>query len=155
MMREFYPILIVALLSFSAFAQTKIKDRTIPSASPAPHPGAILELESNNKGLLTPKTAFNFRTDITTISNSVAGLLIYNTGEFSLIRSVWLDNTNNITIYHNPVKESVNIAGLKGYEEITVYDATARLIHQIKVDNADKSIPLNTLSEGISNISIF
>lgn len=77
-------MLIGCLLSFSVFAQTKIKDGTIPSGSLAPHPSAILELESNNKGLLAPRIALNSRTDITTISNPAVGLLIYNTGAAGL-----------------------------------------------------------------------
>lgn len=75
--------------------------------------------------------------------------------EYSPIRSVWFDNTNNIRIYPNPAKESVNIAGLKGNEDIAVYDVTGRLVYQIKADNIVMNIPLATLSDGTYYISIF
>lgn len=43
-----------------------------------PHPSAALELSSPNKGLILPHAALISKTDITTIPNPTAGLVIYN-----------------------------------------------------------------------------
>ncbi|GAA5094935.1 hypothetical protein GCM10023210_27080 [Chryseobacterium ginsengisoli] len=48
-----------------------------------PTPSAALELASTNKGLILPHAALTSKTDITTISNPAAGLVIYNTNNSS------------------------------------------------------------------------
>lgn len=44
-----------------------------------PHPSAALELAGSNKGLILPHAALVSKTDITTIPDPAAGLVIYNT----------------------------------------------------------------------------
>ena len=44
-----------------------------------PHPSAALDITSNNKGFLGPHIALTSRTDNTTISNPVDGLIVFNT----------------------------------------------------------------------------
>lgn len=89
---------ILSLFSFtSTFAQsenTKIKDGTVYSGAEKAFPGAILELESNNKGMLTPRLT-NLQRDAISVANLSDGLLIFNitTGCFdywSSAQSVWL-----------------------------------------------------------------
>lgn len=88
-------ILILFIGVFSSIAQTnmtKIKDGTISGTTAVPSLGAILELESVNKGFLTPRLTTQQRDAISTKTD---GLLIYNktTGCFnywSTAQDTWL-----------------------------------------------------------------
>ncbi|WP_353119347.1 hypothetical protein [Myroides odoratus] len=71
-------LLILFIGAFSSIAQTnmtKIKDGTISGSTAVPSLGAILELESVNKGFLTPRLTTQQRDAITVKTD---GLLIYN-----------------------------------------------------------------------------
>lgn len=73
---------------------TKIKDGTISGSPATPGLGVILELESVNKGFLTPRLTTQQR-DAITVANRTDGLLIYNktTGCFnywSEVQDTWL-----------------------------------------------------------------
>lgn len=73
-------ILILFMSVFSSFAQThmtKIKDGTLSGTSTTPSLGAVLELESANKGFLTPRLTTQQR-DAISVANRTDGLLIYN-----------------------------------------------------------------------------
>jgi hypothetical protein len=72
-------ILAFSIITFSASAQTKINDGTI-SGSSLPDNSALLELESNNKGLLLSRVSLS-NTTIWGLAGStpVAGMLVYNT----------------------------------------------------------------------------
>ncbi|WP_264553964.1 hypothetical protein [Flavobacterium sp. N2038] len=72
----------------------KIKDGTISTGAEQAKPGAIFELESNNKGMLTSRLTTAQR-DAIPVANLTDGLLIYNvtTGCFdywSQIQNIWL-----------------------------------------------------------------
>ena len=72
-------ILAFSIITYSAFAQTKINDGTI-SGSSLPDNSALLELESNNKGLLLSRVSLsNTTTWGLAGSTPVAGMLVYNT----------------------------------------------------------------------------
>ncbi|MBW3520372.1 hypothetical protein [Flavobacterium sp. NKUCC04_CG] len=96
----FQTLLVLVLLTFSvqrSFAQTnmtKIKDGTVSGTPNVPVLGAVLELESNNKGFLTPRLTASQR-DAIIPANRVDGLLIYNTSTgcfnyWSSVQAVWL-----------------------------------------------------------------
>lgn len=70
----------LAATAFTANAQTKIKDGTVVS-SPMPNANALLELESNNKGVLFPRITKTQRDAMTSVPE---GLVIYNTTESCL-----------------------------------------------------------------------
>lgn len=82
---------------FSSIAQnnmTKIKDGTISGTSAVPNLGVVLELESVNKGFLTPRLSTAQR-DAIVSANRVDGLLIYNTttgcfNYWSTAQDAWL-----------------------------------------------------------------
>lgn len=90
-------VLILFMGIFSSIAQTnmtKIKDGTISGTTAVPNLGAILELESVNKGFLTPRLTTQQR-DAIAVANRTDGLLIYNktTGCFnywSEVQDIWL-----------------------------------------------------------------
>lgn len=90
-------ILILFMGISSSIAQTnmtKIKDGTISGTTAVPNLGAILELESVNKGFLTPRLTTQQR-DAIPVANKTDGLMIYNktTGCFnywSTAQDTWL-----------------------------------------------------------------
>lgn len=90
-------LMILFIGVFSGIAQTnmtKIKDGTMSGTSATPNPGVILELESANKGFLTPRLTTQQR-DAIAAANRTDGLLIYNktTGCFNYwsdIQDTWL-----------------------------------------------------------------
>ncbi|MGG5578586.1 hypothetical protein ACPDHL_14770 [Myroides sp. C15-4] len=90
-------LLILFMGVFSGLAQThmtKIKDGTISGTTATPGLGVILELESANKGFLTPRLTTQQR-DAIVLANRTDGLLIYNktTGCFNYwsdAQEVWL-----------------------------------------------------------------
>ncbi|WP_342155285.1 hypothetical protein [Joostella sp. CR20] len=63
---------------FGQVNMTKVKDATVSGSSKTPVPGAVMELESINKGFLTPRMTKGQR-DAIPVANRVDGLLIYNT----------------------------------------------------------------------------
>lgn len=81
-MQNFVLTMIFSLLSFcSLFAQvesTKIKDGSISAGAEKAFPGALLELESSNKGMLTSRLTTAQRDGISA-ANLTDGLLIFNT----------------------------------------------------------------------------
>ncbi|WP_060875378.1 hypothetical protein [Myroides odoratus] len=88
-------LLLLFIGIFSGIAQTnmtKIKDGTISGSSAVPGLGVILELESANKGFLTPRLTTQQR-DAIAVANRTDGLLIYNktTGCFNY----WSESQDN------------------------------------------------------------
>lgn len=72
-------VLIVSLTVFSVnlFAQQVIVSDDQNYTTPAA--GAMLDVKSSNKGFLPPRIALTGTTDITTVPDRTAGLLVYNT----------------------------------------------------------------------------
>lgn len=66
-------------LSTHVRAQTKIKDGTVTGSASIPNTAAILELESNNKGLLLPRVALANTTAWGLAGTGVAGMQVFNT----------------------------------------------------------------------------
>ena len=70
------PLLAIALYAgFTASGQTKIKDGTLTSGS-LPNASAVLDLESNSKGLLLPRLTTTQRNGMTSVPE---GMIIFNT----------------------------------------------------------------------------
>ncbi len=90
---------------------TKIKDGSISGTANIPVLGAVLELESSNKGFLTPRLTAGQR-DAIVEANRVDGLLIYNTttgcfNYWSTAQDVWL------SLCGTPPPAVVNITSLQ------------------------------------------
>ncbi|MCC9069995.1 hypothetical protein LNQ49_00055 [Flavobacterium sp. F-65] len=68
-----------ALILFVVFYSTILGQTTIGSPK-APHPSAILELDSSTKGVLLPIVTLQSSKDMTTIRAPANGLLVYNSG---------------------------------------------------------------------------
>jgi hypothetical protein len=76
MKRFFYTI--AFCLSFSGTA-LYAQNVGVNSDSSLPHPSAMLDVKSSNKGFLAPRVSLASITDVATISAPAAGLLVYNT----------------------------------------------------------------------------
>ncbi len=70
----------------------------INSDSSLPHPSAMLDIKSSNKGLLPPRVGLISITDITTIASPATGLLVYNTN------SSILNGSGSGYYYYNGIK---------------------------------------------------
>lgn len=68
-------------LSFN-FSQAQVGIGT-----PSPKPSAMLEINSNNKGVLFPSVALNSDTDNTTIVSPADGLIVWNNGQAGLLET--------------------------------------------------------------------
>ncbi|MHC0442820.1 hypothetical protein [Flavobacterium sp. 3-210] len=97
-MRKIAFAMIFSVLSFgSLFAQiesTKIKDGTVSTGADKALPGALFELESTNKGMLTSRLTTAQRDAISAV-NLTDGLLVFNTTTgcfdyWSKVQGVWL-----------------------------------------------------------------
>jgi len=62
-----------------ALAQSKIKDGTVSGTSVLPDSNAVLDLESNTKGLLVPRVTLTATNNPSPLTAHKAGMLIYNT----------------------------------------------------------------------------
>lgn len=83
MKKQIYlPAIALIMITSNALAQTKIKDGTISSTA-KPDGNAILELESNNKGLLLPRVALTGLNNAAPLSAHIAGMTVYNTASTS------------------------------------------------------------------------
>ncbi|MFC0184490.1 hypothetical protein SAMN04515674_1025 [Pseudarcicella hirudinis] len=66
----------LVLMGTTAFAQQRISDGT---SNAAINPNAIVEIQSNNKGLLLPRVALTGTANAAPLSAHVAGMHVYNT----------------------------------------------------------------------------
>src|SRR5882757_4715623 len=77
-------IAFLAIVTFSTNAQSKIKDGTVASTA-LPSPNSLLELESNNKGLLFPRVALSATNLPAPLTAHIAGMTVYNTATVGTI----------------------------------------------------------------------
>ncbi|WP_010249477.1 hypothetical protein [Myroides injenensis] len=76
-MKRIYIILAISFISSIGIAQTKI------GKGAEVNPNAVLEIESDNKGLLLPRIALVSTMDPSPLSNHVQGMTIYNTSKIN------------------------------------------------------------------------
>jgi len=95
--KNVFTVFFILFSFYSILAQvnnTKIKDGTVSASPEKAKPGAIFELESNSKGMLTSRLTTAQR-DAIPVANLTDGLLIYNTTTgcfdyWSQIQNIWL-----------------------------------------------------------------
>ncbi|MGN6490660.1 MAG: hypothetical protein ACTHLE_01590 [Agriterribacter sp.] len=75
------PMLLGVLLvsASAAFSQSKIKDGTVTGSTNLPNASALVEFESNNKGVLLPRVALTATNNALPLAAHVAGMMVYNT----------------------------------------------------------------------------
>jgi hypothetical protein len=73
---------------------------------------------------------------------------------YSTVKQLSFGNRNTISIHPNPAKDYVIIDGLNGDEMIKIYDATGRIVKEIKAASSSVAIRLDTLNEGLYQVSI-
>jgi hypothetical protein len=74
--------------------------------------------------------------------------------EYGPVRMVTFDVVNNICIYPNPAKESVNITGLQGGETVVMFDISGKVLKELKSNSTDMLIPLQDLVAGAYQVLI-
>lgn len=70
---SFYNVLKLSIVFFLNLSYSQVGINTT-----TPHSSAILDIESNNKGVLIPRVSLTGSNDLTTISSPANGLLVYN-----------------------------------------------------------------------------
>ncbi|MCZ4245133.1 hypothetical protein [Pedobacter punctiformis] len=78
MKKQLLMLLTISIFALKLSAQQKVKDGTITGGN-LPNKDALLELESNNKGLLHVRVALIETTNPSPLTAHVAGMMVYNT----------------------------------------------------------------------------
>ena len=73
---------------------------------------------------------------------------------YSVIRRLSFGNNNTISIHPNPAKDYIVIDGLEGDETIKIYNATGRIVKEVKTMLSSVIIRLDALSEGLYQVAI-
>lgn len=73
---------------------------------------------------------------------------------YSEVKMISIDKATTVDIYPNPATDRISLSGLKGNEQIFIYDASGRLRLQLKAENVMVHIPLNNLDQGMYYINI-
>jgi hypothetical protein len=120
-MKKHCPGVCILLIStLSCFAQTKIKDGTI--AGPAlPVNSAILELETNNKGLLLPRVSLSSATSWGLSGTAVNGMQVYNVNTGITGSSTIPVLPGGTGAYYWNGNNWVGMAGLQATQADTIY----------------------------------
>ncbi|MFC0184491.1 Chaperone of endosialidase [Pseudarcicella hirudinis] len=101
----------LVLMGTTAFAQQRISDGT---ANAAINPDAVVEMQSNNKGMLLPRVALTGTANAAPLSAHVAGMHIYNTATVGDVKP---------GEYYNNGTKWVSIGGTGWYLSGTTTDA--------------------------------
>ena len=111
-----------------------------------PDPSAILDINSNTKGLLAPRMT---STERTTISNPANGLLVYDTTENAFYfykSSVWTKLDSNVRSNYKLIKSAADLSSeladdggskyLLNTNTLYEINGTVTLAHAINLNNA-------------------
>ncbi|SKB97872.1 hypothetical protein SAMN05660226_04123, partial [Parapedobacter luteus] len=84
--------LFIFICCTATFAQQKVRDNTIPG-SVLPNKDALLELESNNKGLLFTRVQLRRADDAAPLSQHRLGMMVYNTATINdVVPGIYYNN---------------------------------------------------------------
>lgn len=75
--------------------------------------------------------------------------------EYSEVRVLDFASTQVISLQPNPAKQAVTISGLNGNENLRIFDATGRLVKEVKATNTNMQISLDGLAEGTYQVNIY
>ncbi|WP_316819690.1 hypothetical protein [Pedobacter gandavensis] len=104
------------------YGQQKLKDNTV-QGSPLPNKDAVLELESNKKGLLHARLNLVRTTDASPLTAHVAGMMVYNTASVNDVKpGIYYNDGNKWLVLSNGLAQ--NIAYDPLLNKITYTDAT-------------------------------
>ena len=114
-----------------------------------PHPGAILDLQSTDKGLLLPcvplksdaswfSLSFGSETDTVAVKTSAAGMIVYNTAETQSDEGIYLWNGNE-WLAVGSICKAVTSATLTASKEIIHSGGSVTLAAQSTGSNTEKT----------------
>ncbi|SEL49481.1 autotransporter outer membrane beta-barrel domain-containing protein [Parapedobacter koreensis] len=123
-------LLFIFIAPATTFAQQKVRDNTIPG-SVLPNKDALLELESNNKGLLHTRVQLRRTDDAAPLSQHRVGMMVYNTA-----------TTNDVVpgIYYNNGSRWVLVAAMDDIKPINYNPVTYELSF---IDGNDEAQVIN------------
>ncbi|WP_199142022.1 collagen-like triple helix repeat-containing protein, partial [Pedobacter sp. ASV12] len=94
-------------------AQQKIKDGTINNTN-LPNKDALLDLESNNKGLLHARVSLVKTSDAAPLTAHVAGMMVYNTATINdVVPGIYYDDGSK-WIFVKSAPGTINVEGQPG-----------------------------------------
>lgn len=125
-----FVVLITSVFYTPIFAQQKVRDNTI-RGTVLPNKDALLELESNNKGLLHARVQLRHADDAAPLSQHRAGMMVYNTA-----------TVNDVVpgIYYNNGSRWVLVAAMDDIKPINYDSVTYELTF---VDGNDETQVIN------------
>lgn len=75
--------------------------------------------------------------------------------EYSIVRTLRFDNSDNIEVYPNPANTYIEISGLTGDEDIVIFDVGGRKVNEFKAQRANTvTLSLANLGEGTYMVNI-
>ncbi len=125
MKRLLFTIAIGVVAVSASHAQTKIKDGTVTASPTLPNSAAILDLESNNKGLLLPRVSLSNTTTWGLTATPAIGMQIYNTAAgITSTSAAYPTLPNGIGAYYWDGAGWVGMASSPGIGNIYTTDGT-------------------------------
>lgn len=76
------------------------------------------------------------------------------TYKYSMVRQLTFGGSRGISIYPNPARNYVVIDGLNDDETVRIYDATGRMIKEIKHARSSVTLSLDGMGEGLYNVLV-
>lgn len=75
--------------------------------------------------------------------------------EYSVVRTLRFDNSDNIEVYPNPANTYIEISGLNGDERIVIFDVAGRKLQELNVQQVTTmTVPLEDVAEGTYMINV-
>lgn len=138
---------LIVSLNF-AYGQQKVKDNTV-QGTPLPNKDAVMELESNNKGLLHVRLNLTRTTDASPLVSHIAGMMVYNIATVNDVRpgiyyndgTKWVSISSGVAqaISYNPVTNQITYTDAVGNPQIIDLKNIVKLneVETVLNDNGD------------------
>ncbi|MET3535101.1 hypothetical protein [Chryseobacterium limigenitum] len=119
----------------------------------SPKNSAMLEINSNNKGLLIPSIALNSSTDATTIASPATGLLVWNNGTGGLTTAgFYFWNNTQWNLISSASGNSIN-NGNNGTNSFSGWNTTGTNVGNYSAGNTPLSLGTSTLDDLIFKVN--
>lgn len=162
----------VTLLSFDVLKKESVVELAWSTVKEQDNKGFEIERSTDGKNWdnigfvnsLSQSGNSNYRLDyVFTDLYPVAGKNMYRlkqlnysgSFEYTAVRTVIADSrSGKINVYPNPVKDKLNISGLKANETVKLFDMTGRVIWQAEASGSEMTIPVSSITEGVYHLNV-
>lgn len=162
----------VTLLSFNVRKKESVVELTWSTAKEQDNKGFEIERSTDGKNWdnigfvnsLSQAGNSNNRLDyVFTDLYPVAGKNMYRlkqvnysgSFEYTEVRTMIADSkSGKINVYPNPVKDKLNISGLKANETVKLFDMTGRVVWQAEAKGMELTIPVSNITEGVYHLNV-